>query len=203
MNRANIATNSNDIAFNRQSINTNTTNIASNSAAIGNNSVAISDLNGEFQGFTRDASAGIAGASSFVDTSSGIVGTTFALGAASYNSEQALSANVGYTPKKNTNWDLFAGVALNSSGSDIYRAGFRYRFGQKRSESSLGSNVLSKRNLSKLQNSVDQYQDIVKTQADQIESLTQQNQEILLQLQKLSAIVAEQQSKDASAIAGL
>ena len=51
--------------------------------------------------------------------------------------------------------------------------------------------------------SVDQYQNIVETQADQIELLTIQNQEILSQLQKLSAIVAEQQSNDVDALAGL
>jgi hypothetical protein len=71
------------------------------------------------QSFKSDASAGIAGASSFVDPVSGIVGTSVAVGAASYNGEQAVSANIGLTPADMPNLDLFAGIAVNSSGSDI------------------------------------------------------------------------------------
>ena len=189
LNQANIGINTNEIALNRS-------NISSNTSAISNNLNAINNLDGEFQSFAREASAGIAGASSFVDTSSGGAGSTFALGAASYNSEQAVSANYGYTPKTDSNWDLFAGVALNSSGSDIYRAGFRYRWGKNNNHSPLGASTFSKRKLSKLQNSVNKYQSIVEAQAKQIEVLAAQNKEIMSQLNKVLSLVSQQNSFD-------
>jgi len=160
-------------------------------------------VNGDLQGFKRTARAGIAGASAFVDPGDDTIGTSFAVGVASYEGEQAVSANIGYTPKNKRKLNLFAGVSATSEGSNIYRAGLRYQWGDVDRNESFRDRR-ENREVGRLKESVADYQQqlvatsqelgsqkqVIASQSDEIAALKAQNQEILSHIKKLSSAVA-------------
>jgi len=142
VNAGNIASNANSIGVNANNITVNANSIGVNANSIQENRVIIDDntnrintVENDLDLFRGEASAGIAGAAAFITPVPTDSGSTLALGGASFNGEQAVSLNYGYTFPSNPNINLVSGVALTSEGSNVYRFGVQYRFGTKKKNS--------------------------------------------------------------------
>ena len=135
--------NTSDIAENSTAIATNTNDIQVNRQNIFGNMSSINAISADLDRFKKNSRSGIAAASAFVEPwNDGASGTTIAIGAASYDGENAMSLNFGFKPKKNNRLDLIGGVSFASSGDDIFRVGLRYRWpsGRKLSATSHSNN---------------------------------------------------------------